>query len=133
MRARGAQKPLYIPRRGPMSRKNVISKAFVNAQAVSTDYTSEIINVKQTDKSSIHITWSGGSSPNIDVYLQVRNGEADSWRNIDFGSVPNISGASGEHELVLNEMPFSDFRLFLDRASGSATVSANFTAKSLGA
>lgn len=116
-----------------MSRKHVVSKKFIDAEAVSTDFTSDIINTRQTDKSSIHISWAAGSTPNIDIYVQVRNGEADTWRNIDFGSVPNISGASGEHELVFNEMPFSDFRLFLDRASGSASVTANFLMKSVGA
>lgn len=116
-----------------MSRKPVISKRFINAQSVSVDYTSDVINVKQTDIASIHIEWTSGSSPNIDIYLQVRNGENDNWRSIDFGSVPNISGASGEHELVLNQMPFSDFRLFLDRASGSAVITANFIAKATGA
>jgi hypothetical protein len=115
-----------------LSRKHVISKTFVN-ETVSADAYSEELNVAQTDNGSIHISWSNGSTPNIDIYLQVKNGEADSWRSLSFGSVPNISGASGEHELILNELPFTIARLFFDRASGSADVVASFTFKSRGA
>lgn len=115
-----------------MARKHVISKKFVDSEAVSADFTSDVLNVAQTDSGSIHLTWSGGSTPDIDVYLQVRNGSDDSWHSLEFSSVPNISGASGEHKLILAQMPFTDMRLFLDRASGSATVSASFTFKSAG-
>lgn len=125
-----------------MSRKPVISKEFIgsannggSAQAVSADYTSEILNVRQTDIGSLHIVWSGGSSANIDIYVQVRNGDdkQDTWRTLDLGAVPNISGTSGEHEIVFTEMPFADLRVFFDRNAGSANVDATFVFKAKGA
>lgn len=116
-----------------MGRKHVISKKFIDSQAVSADFTSDVINVAQTDSGSIHLVWTAGSSPDIDIYVQVRNSAADSYRNLDFGTAIEISGASGEHEIILNELPFSDLRIFADRASGSATVSATFIMKTKGA
>lgn len=116
-----------------MSRKHVISKKFIDSLTVNSNQTSEILNVAQTDKASIHLTWSGGSSPDIDVLVQVKNGEADSFRSLDFGAVISITGASGEHEIILNEMPFTNIQLVLNHNSGSAVVSASFTFKSVGA
>lgn len=114
-------------------RKHVISKKFISSEAVSADFTSDVLNVAQMDSGSIHLSWASGSTPNIDVYMQVRNGEADAWRSLDLGSTPNISGSTGEHDFIFNLLPFTDLRVFLDRASGSATVSASMTFKTGGA
>lgn len=122
-----------------MSRKHIISKHFIGTddapQAVSADYTSETLNVRQTDNGSIHLSWSGGSSPNMTVQVQARNGDAkqDDWRTLDFGSPITISGASGEHEIILTTMPFADLQIFIDVTSGSANVDGVFTLKSVGA
>lgn len=115
-----------------MARKHVISKKFIDSQSVTSDYTSEVLNVAQTDSGSIHLSWTG-SSPSIVVNVQVRNGEKDTFRSLDFGSTISISGSSGEHELIFNSMPFTEMKLFLDHSSGSAVVTANFTFKSEGA
>ncbi len=128
-----------------MGRKPVISSRFIGNTAtsnveqgggkvtVAVDYTSSTINVAQTDNLSIHIEWSA-STLVADVYVQVRNGneDIDNWRNLDFGTAITISGTSGEHEINILQMPFTDLRLFIDRASGSGQVGATFSAKALG-
>lgn len=116
-----------------MARKHVISKTFVDSAALAADLTSEVINVAQTDSGSIHLTWENGTAADFDVYVQVRNGAKDTYRNIDFGAAIEISGTSGEHDIILNELPFTDLRLFIDRNAGSADVVASFTWKSKGA
>jgi hypothetical protein len=115
-----------------LSRKNLISKKFVDALAVSTTQDSDTLNLGQTDKASVHLTWTG-SSPDITVTVKARNGNADTFRTLNMGGTIAISGASGEHELIFNELPFTELKLTFTRASGSATITANFTSKSVGA
>lgn len=128
-----------------MGRKPVISKRLIGASAasnveqgggyitVSADYTTETINVSQTDNLSFHLQWRS-STLVATVYIQARNGDddQDDWRTLDFGSAISISGTSGEHEITLNEMPFTNVRMFIDVASGSGQVGCTFAAKALG-
>jgi hypothetical protein len=116
-----------------VARKNVIySYKFFDNQVVSSDATSEHSEVSQLDQASIALTWAT-STLVAAAEIQVRNGEKDSWRALDFGSAISISGASGAHEIILLAMPFTDLRVFLDVTSGSGTVNAVITAKSVGA
>lgn len=126
-------------------RKPVISRRTIGADDVSnveqgggyvvvnSDYTGETINVSQTDDLSFHFQWRS-STLTATLFVQARNGTSgqDDWRNLDFGSSITISGASGEHEILLSEMPFTNVRLFIDVASGSGQVGATFTSKSFG-
>ncbi len=116
-----------------MSRKSAIfSYKFFDSQAVSADATSNSTSTIMQDQATIAIVWSG-SSLVADLIVQVRNGANDAWRDLDFGGAISISGASGDHELHFLSMPWTDMRLFIDRASGSGTVSATLTAKAVGA
>lgn len=116
-----------------MGRKNVV-KSFnmFNAASLAADATSEITDVINLDKASIHITWTG-TSPVGDILVQARNGELDAWYQLDFGSTISVSGNTGEHQLVFNELPFTHIRLFYDRTSGTGSITAKISAKVQGA
>lgn len=129
-----------------MGRKPVTSKRFIGGDAVSNveqgggyvtinaDYTSEIFNVSSADKISIHFQWKA-STLSAEIIVQVRNGDEDidDWRELDFGTAINISSASGEHDILITEVAFTDLRIFVDRASGSGDIGATITTKAVGA
>jgi hypothetical protein len=104
----------------------------LDSAVVSASTNSQSSAVDQLDKASIDLRWSA-STLVATASVQVKNGDHADWRDLDFGSTITISGASGAHELLLNEMPFTDLRLALTVTSGSGTVSAILTSKSLGA
>lgn len=116
-----------------MSKKVLYSFPMFDAVSLSATKSSDVVNVQNLDNASIHIMWASGSSPVGDITVEVRNGEADDWRTLDFGSAISISGTSGEHEIVMYVMPFTDVRLKYTRTSGDATLSARITAKTVGA
>lgn len=122
-----------------MSRKNVVNphKIF-DAEDISVSATSSSTNVKKMDKASIRLDWSG-SSLNGEVTVQASNDDlapsdsAKSWYDVDMGSTITISGVSGDHLLVFNELPFSDIRLVYTSSAGTGTLTAILSAKVVGA
>lgn len=115
-----------------MSKKTVLySYKLLDNQAVSANTTSNTTSVAQLDKASIDLRWSA-STLAATVEVQAKNGPSGDWRAIDMGSTITISGASGSHELIFNELPFTDLRLYVAYSSGSGTVDAVITAKSGG-
>lgn len=116
-----------------MARKNVIYgyQAF-NAVDISSSQTSAEIEVGQEDYGSIYVFWTG-SSPVGALTVQAKNGTNGTYRSLDFGSAISISGASGAHDLILNELPFTHLKLVYTRSSGSGSLTANVTLKSKGA
>ena len=117
-----------------MGRKNVVkSFKMLDAVDISSSQTSDATNVINLDTASIHVVWSAGSSPVGTITVEARNGENDSWYELDFGSTISVSGASGDHQIMLNEMPFTDIRILYTATSGSATLTATLTMKTMGA
>jgi hypothetical protein len=116
-----------------MGRKSVVPGfKMIDSGNLSGNIVSSIVSVKNLDKASIHLDWSG-SSPVGTITVSARNGETDSWYTLDFGSAISISGNSGDHQIVLNELPFTDIRLDYTATSGTGTLDASITAKVLGA
>lgn len=116
-----------------MGRKHVVhSYAMFDDVDISTNQTSSTTNVEQLDQATIHISWTG-SSPVGEIIVDARNGSADSWYQLDFGSSIAISGASGDHQILFKEMPFTDIRLRYVFTSGTGSLTARLTMKSVGA
>lgn len=116
-----------------MARKNVLkSYKMIDAGDLSGNITSSQTSVINMDKASIVLAWSG-TSPIGAVELQARNGEDDAFRALDLGAVVSISGDSGNHRILLNELPFTDIRLVYTATSGTGSVDAIITAKTQGA
>lgn len=129
-----------------MGRKNVTSKRILGytdisnvAQGggyitISSTTTTEVINVSEADNISLHLQWRS-STLVATVSVQARNGDAakDDWRSLDFGSPIPITGTSGEHDIEIVKVPFTDLRVIITVASGSGQVGLSFVAKNLGA
>jgi hypothetical protein len=117
-----------------LSRRAVISKKFIDSNALAASLTSQDLFVDMTDYGSIVIKWANGSAANFSISIEARNGsdKQDTYRVLDFGSPASISGASGEHEFIFNSLPFTFMRVVLTRVAGSADIDATFTYKSMG-
>lgn len=116
-----------------MGRKNVVrSFKMIDAGNLASAITSTVVNVINLDQASIHIEWAG-TAPVGTFTVEARNGEEDSWYALDMGGAISISGASGDHQLVFNQMPFTDIRLVYAATSGTGSVDAFISAKVVGA
>lgn len=120
-----------------MARKNILEpyKMFDSVDISQTE-TSHIVNIKNMDKASIILEWTG-SSPVGTIDVQVRNikepvGPVTSWISLDMGATINITGASGNHILRFDELPFSEVRLVYTSVSGTGSLTATVTAKQIG-
>lgn len=113
-------------------RKNVVRgyKMF-DATSISSTVTSSEVNVINLDKASIYINWAGTAPAGV-LTVEARNDEKDTWFTLDFGSPIPISGASGDHVLVFNELPHNTIRLVYTRTSGSGNITATLVAKQVG-
>lgn len=120
-----------------MSRKNIQEsyKMFSGAD-ISVNQTSVDTVIKTQDKAFIIVEWNG-TSPVGTLTVQARNfkypvGPDSGWVTLDFGSAISISGNSGNHQLVFNEMPFTDIRLVYAATSGTGTLDAYLSSKTVG-
>ncbi len=115
-----------------MGRKNVV-KTFemFDSTSLGADATSSVVNVINQDKASIHVSWTGTSPIGV-ILVQARNGENDSWYTLDFPSI-GVSGNTGDLQILFNELPFTDIRLFYDRTSGTGSITARISSKTTGA
>ena len=117
-----------------MSRKNIITpfKIF-DAVDISTNQTqSTPTNTSRLDKASITLNWTG-TAPVGTITVEARNGSDDVWHELDFGSAISISGNTGSHELIFNELPFEEIRVLYTAGSGTGTLDAILVAKVVGA
>lgn len=121
-----------------MGRKNVIKNGYkiLNQQDLASNITSEQTSVHNLDKASIHVTWDG-TAPSGTLIVEATNDSPESpnavWREVSFGSTITISGNTGTHDLIFNELPFNAIRLVYTAASGTGTINAALSAKVVGA
>lgn len=116
-----------------MGRKNVVkSFKMFDSTSISASAVSSVVNVMNLDKASIHVKWTG-TSPVGEIKVEARNGEKADWREISMGGTISVSGNSGEHDLVFNELPFTDIRLSYVSTSGTGSIDATITSKVVGA
>jgi len=117
-----------------MARKHVHSFAFFDASTPITLTTSSpSMIVGQMDYGSIAFSWAN-SDLIATVALEAKRGKDDDWTELDLGTAPVITGASGEHELVLTQMPFTELRVTVNVTGGTTgEIAAVLTAKSEGA
>lgn len=115
-----------------MARKNIVpSYKMVDAADASSNITSEIVNVQNMDKASVHVEWAGAAVTGT-ITIEARNGEKDPWYTLSFGSPILVTGNSGNHQIVLNELPFTDIRLQYVASSGTGAMTATITLKQIG-
>ncbi len=124
-----------------MSRRNVLkhTKLF-DADTINTDVTSDALNVENLDKGSINVAWSAGTSPVGTLTVEASNStdneilhSSGTWMELDFGVTIDVTGNSGDHQIVFESMPFRFIRLKFNSTSGTATSTATFHANTVGA
>lgn len=121
-----------------MGRKNVIKNGYkmLDEADLTLTTTSNLTEVSNLDKASIHIVWSG-TSPIGTIIVESTNDSASNpqavWREVNFGSAIEITGNSGDHDIVFNELPFNAIRIKYVPTSGSGTINAALSASVVGA
>lgn len=118
-----------------MARKNTIPgfKIF-NATSATTNQTSSTVNVLNLDKCSVHVKFSAANTGEFTVEARNRRDESDDapWYQLDFGSDLTVTDET-QVQIVLNSLPFTDFRVNWIPSAGSGTLTARVTAKTEGA
>lgn len=117
-----------------MGRKNVVkSYPMFNNTDISINQTSPIVNVINLDKASIHVEWTGTTPIGV-MTVEARNGKDDTWYDLDFsGQTIDITGNTGDHQILMTELPFTDIRLQYVVTSGTGSLEARISAKVTGA
>jgi len=120
-----------------MGRKHLVkSYKMLDSADISANVTSESTNVLNVDTASITLEWTG-TAPVGTVEIEATNDETTSasptWVSLDFGSVISVSGASGNHQLIMTELPFVAIRVKYTSTSGTGNLTATLTMKTTGA
>ena len=121
-----------------MGRKNVVkSHKMFDSGNIAGNITSSQTSVLNIDTASIHLVWAG-TAPDGVITVEATNSNPDAntpatvWHELDFGSAIEISGNSGEHTLLFNELPFNAIRIVFTSTSGTGSLDATITAKTTG-
>ena len=104
-----------------MSKISNSATTLLNQAAVSGVVTSDVYSLANEDSAAFMVSWSNGSSPVGDIALNISI-DGVVWDDVDFGTTPTIAGASGQHILALNDVPFNRARVRWDRSSGSCDL-----------
>ena len=127
-----------------MGRKNLIlTYNMLNAIDLDTSANSSATFTTTIDHMSINIVWSGSTGTNtgaIVVQGTNKDPEAADFVAADYfdlelsGGAINLTGASGEHIVIFDKIPFRAIRLaYTNSTHAAGTVSAIMSAKTLGA
>ena len=127
-----------------MGRKNLIlTYNMLNAIDLDTSANSSATFTTTIDQLSINIVWSGSTGTNtgaIVVQGTNKDPEAADFVAADYfdlelsGGAINLTGASGEHIVIFDKIPFRAIRLaYTNSTHAAGTVSAIMSAKTIGA
>lgn len=116
-----------------MGRKNVVkSYAMIPVGDMSGSIVSDTVNVINLDKASIHVDWSGATIDGM-LFVDARNGEQDTWYELDFNVDLVVDTDTGNHQIIFNELPMTDIRLRYEPTTGTGNLTALITLKVVGA
>ena len=127
-----------------MGRKNIIyTYNMLSAVDLDTSSNSSVTTTTTIDHMSINVTWSGSTGTNTGaIVVQGTNKDPDAADFVaaDYfdltlsGGDINLTGASGEHLIVFDKIPFRAIRLaYTNSTHAAGTVSAIMSAKTIGA
>lgn len=121
-----------------MARKNVI-QAFkmIEDGDMSSNITSSVTNVENLDKAAILVEWTSSSINGV-ITVEARHQKKETaaqatWYELDFGAAITVTTDNSSHQIVLNELPFTDIRVVYTATSGTGTLNATITSKTVGA
>ena len=123
-----------------MARKNVIEVfELFSAVNMNANQTSEITNVKNLDKASIRLSWTGASATPGTLKVQARQEkpnipvENSQWFDLELDTAITIDNTDTQHQIIFNELPFVELRLVFTTDTGcTGALSAKLTAKQVG-
>ena len=123
-----------------MARKNHIKHyKMLDNVSIATNQTSDKTNVEPVDQGTIQVEWTGTSPVGV-LTLEASNSSdieftqgTENWVELDFGVPIAISGASGNHQIIFDSLPFRYVRIIYTSTSGTGNLTANFHATSIGA
>ena len=127
-----------------MGRKNIIyTYKMLDAKDLDTSVNSSATVTTTIDHMSINIVWSGSTGTNTGaIVVQGTNKDPDASDFVaaDYfdltlsGGAVNLTGASGEHVIIFDKIPFRAIRLsYTNSTHAAGTVSAIMSAKTIGA
>ena len=127
-----------------MGRKNIIyTYKMLDAVDLDTSSNSSVTTTTTVDHMSINITWSGSTGTNTGaIVVQGTNKDPDAsdfvaadYFDLELsGGAVNLTGASGEHIIIFDKLPFRAIRLaYTNSTHAAGTVSAVMSAKTIGA
>lgn len=107
----------------------------INSGSMAGNLLSSETNVLGMDYSLLVLEWDGTSPVgvvNVEVLKERRN-NIEVWEAVDFGGVTGtdipISGNTGSHQVLFNQLPFEKMRTRYTRTSGTGTLDAFITVK----
>ncbi len=127
-----------------MGRKNIIyTYNMLDGIDLDTSANSSVTTTTTVDHMSINITWSGSTGTNTGaIVVQGTNKDPDAsdfvaadYFDLELsGGAVNLTGASGEHIIIFDKIPFRAIRLaYTNSTHAAGTVSAVMSAKTIGA
>ena len=127
-----------------MGRKNIIyTYKMLDTKDLDTSVNSTATVTTTVDHMSINITWSGSTGTNTGaIVVQGTNKDPDAsdfvaadYFDLELsGGAVNLTGASGEHIIIFDKIPFRAIRLsYTNSTHAAGTVSAIMSAKTIGA
>ena len=127
-----------------MGRKNIIyTYKMLDAVDLDTSSNSSVTTTTTVDHMSINISWTGSTGTNTgSIVVQGTNNDPDAsdfvaadYFDLELsGGAVNLTGASGEHIIIFDKLPFRAIRLaYTNSTHAAGTVSAVMSAKTIGA
>lgn len=111
-----------------MSRKSKILpyKTISSGNLSDAQIIGKTTTVKETDVVHMNVSWSGAQPTSgtfkIEATLDTDPTNA-TWFELDFGAIIAISGVSGDHQLIIQQVSFLHIRPVYDRTNAGATGS----------
>lgn len=120
-----------------MGRKSVVkSFKMFNAEDITANAVSTVVNVLNLDKASIQISWTGLPVGVLTVEYSNDKDEATAvFHELQIGATIDIDAVESNHQIVFNELPFNLIKLVYTSTStaGPETMDAVITMKVVGA
>ena len=115
----------------------------LDAVDLDTSSNSSVTTTTTVDHMSINITWTGSTGTNTgSIVVQGTNNDPDAsdfvaadYFDLELsGGAVNLTGASGEHIIIFDKIPFRAIRLsYTNSTHAAGTFSAIMSAKTIGA
>lgn len=126
-----------------MSRKNFKQYQLLTAQTMAATFTSPVTMVQNMDNCSYQINFTTSDAVGSfaiqasDDYKKEQPGDqvqnAGNWVTLDIGGTPTAASANDTILIDLNQLPFMAIRFVYTRVSGTGSLDAFISSKTVGA